>query len=827
MNYNFVILVAAIFLWSNTLIAQRIVGTVLDANDNTSIPFVNIHVKGTTVGGASDFDGKFRIDYNIDKKKNDSLVFSFIGYATKTIALKGFKNRSIVYLKKEAEALNEVILSNKALPYDEYLMRMIISNKRYNDPEKVIKSQFIETSLLSVFLANLEKGIVEKRRFKKDKDAFITDSDSTVMMPVLLAKEIIRHRVDRDENVDNEKIISIEQEGTLEQLNSLIKTTINKKITQKINFYDENIDLLGRSFQSPITSDYKTYYKVYLSDSTMVNGVKQYEFQFYPKNKKSVAFDGSFWVESETFALTKITAILPIDANVNFIKELKFEVDYEKAAEKKWYVKSRKTNTTFSFIGSKKKKEKYFSVQKHQKYTDFQLGYHKDLEPIVETKGKQIAIDLDFENMSLDSLEFKTVKGIRQLKNNGYIKFLDRFTAMTLNGYYNMNRFDLGPYFDFYHNNGIEGSRFTLPLRTSEKMFEHFSVGGYLGYGTKDKGFKYGVDVNYLLPSEKRTVVSLKYFDDFRPITKDRYIEFVRENPSSVSGGGNVLSVFSDPNRLNYSLLRQKYLGISISHEATENARYLVRPFYNEYKDNAFNRLEHNLVNVGGFRNVGMLIDLRYSKARNFDQQYFSRIYYGTTKPVYHLTAEVGHNKVMDTSSDYSAYYMRLNASIKRKFLLGSTFFKMFLDGGYIYGKVPYPLLNNPSGNQNIGLARFNYNLLNPTSFSSDIYTNLHLSFNGGGFLFNRIPLLANLNIRESMSFKAFYGSLGDEHHEFFKLPADLEKIRKEPYMELGIGVANIFKVLRIEYVRRINSGLLFDRISAKGGIKFRIEVSF
>jgi len=827
LNYNFVILVAAIFLWSNTLIAQRIVGTVLDANDNTSIPFVNIHVKGTTVGGASDFDGKFRIDYNIDKKKNDSLVFSFIGYATKTIALKGFKNRSIVYLKKEAEALNEVILSNKALPYDEYLMRMIISNKRYNDPEKVIKSQFIETSLLSVFLANLEKGIVEKRRFKKDKDAFITDSDSTVMMPVLLAKEIIRHRVDRDENVDNEKIISIEQEGTLEQLNSLIKTTINKKITQKINFYDENIDLLGRSFQSPITSDYKTYYKVYLSDSTMVNGVKQYEFQFYPKNKKSVAFDGSFWVESETFALTKITAILPIDANVNFIKELKFEVDYEKAAEKKWYVKSRKTNTTFSFIGSKKKKEKYFSVQKHQKYTDFQLGYHKDLEPIVETKGKQIAIDLDFENMSLDSLEFKTVKGIRQLKNNGYIKFLDRFTAMTLNGYYNMNRFDLGPYFDFYHNNGIEGSRFTLPLRTSEKMFEHFSVGGYLGYGTKDKGFKYGVDVNYLLPSEKRTVVSLKYFDDFRPITKDRYIEFVRENPSSVSGGGNVLSVFSDPNRLNYSLLRQKYLGISISHEATENARYLVRPFYNEYKDNAFNRLEHNLVNVGGFRNVGMLIDLRYSKARNFDQQYFSRIYYGTTKPVYHLTAEVGHNKVMDTSSDYSAYYMRLNASIKRKFLLGSTFFKMFLDGGYIYGKVPYPLLNNPSGNQNIGLARFNYNLLNPTSFSSDIYTNLHLSFNGGGFLFNRIPLLANLNIRESMSFKAFYGSLGDEHHEFFKLPADLEKIRKEPYMELGIGVANIFKVLRIEYVRRINSGLLFDRISAKGGIKFRIEVSF
>ena len=175
----------------------------------------------------------------------------------------------------------------------------------------------------------------------------------------------------------------------------------------------------------------------------------------------------------------------------------------------------------------------------------------------------------------------------------------------------------------------------------------------------------------------------------------------------------------------------------------------------------------------------------------------------------------------------YSKYYARLNASVKKKFLLGPAFVRAFLEGGYIFGEVPFPLLNNPSGNQNIGLARFNYNLLNPISFSSDAFANLHLSFNGGGFLFNKLPFLSSLNIRESMSFKAFYGKLRKGHNQFFQLTPGLIELPKEPYMELGIGISNIFKVLRVEYVTRLNSGAIYDNISLKGGVKFRIEVSF
>ncbi len=815
----------------NRLEAQAIKGIVLDKEDGNGVPLVNIYNKRTSTGAITDFDGNYTLDLQGDRAKKDSIVFSCLGYDTRIVAVKDLKKASTIYLEKGAVSLNEVVLfAEGTSDYQDYLMQKIIKNKKFNDPGRIGKYQSLETSLLSVFLANLDDEIIRKRRFRKSEKAFIKDSDSTVMMPVLFTKEIIRHRIDKSDNLNESKILKIEQEGTLEQLSSLVKETINKKITQDINFYDDNIDLLGRSFQSPIGSNYKSHYKIHLSDSMNIDGVKHYEFLYYPKNEKSVAFDGSFLVDSESFALKKIDATLPALANINFIKKLNFDIEYDKTKDNVWYVKVQKTNTTFSFLSSKKKNGRFFSVQKNQKYSNFKLDFDATLaletEGFAETASENLVNTIG--TAKLDSTEIKALSGIRKLKKNNHIKFLDRFGAMSLNGFYNMNKFDLGPYFDFYIKNGIEGSRFTLPIRTSEKMFDNFTVGGFLGYGAKDKKFKYGFNSKYKFRSDKNIIISANYFDDYNDVAGNRYLEFVRENPFS-KGGGNVLSVFNDPSRLNFRLLRKKHVDVGLSYEPTENSRYLFRPFYEKYQDNEYNRFIQNGTEIDNYTSVGVLFDYRYSRARNYDQQFFSRIYFGTTKPVYHFTVEVGNNKITDLSrvSNNSEYYARLNVSMKKKFLIGPAFLKLYANVGYLIGKVPYPLLNNPSGNQSIGLARFNYNLLNPVSFSSDTYTNLHLSFNGGGFLFNKIPFISALNLRESLSFKSFYGSLRDEHNSFFKLPEGLEELRKEPYLELGIGVTNIFKVLRIEYVRRLNAGGFYDAISNKGALRFRIEVGF
>ncbi len=825
-NCEFLFLVFFLFSF-NLCIGQEFNGLIKDKEENTSLPFVNIYFKGTSIGVTSDLDGKF----SISKKrsiKSDSLIFSFMGYHTKTLSVNALNKNTVVFLKSEESQLKTVVLTAKELPYTEYLMRKIIRNKKNNNPANVKKVTFKEVSLLAVYLSNLDEDILSSRRFRNYKEAFIRDKDSMVMMPVLFSKEIFSHTINKNKNIKTN--IFSEQKGTLEQLNSLIKTTINNKITQSVNFYDDNIDLLGRSFPSPISSNYKAYYRMILADSTFVNGVKHYQFEYYPKNEKNAVFDGSFWVDTNSYALTEIEASIPVEANVNFIKSLEIALKYKKVAGTYWMVSSQKTTTSFSFVSSKNKKNtSYFSVQKNQRFVDF----NKSIVGITPTKsglnssvsGNSNALLL-MDEVKLDAFEKKTLKGINQLKNNGFIKFVDRFGAMTLNGYYNLNTFDLGPYFDLYYKNGLEGSRFTIPLRTSKKMSKKFTVGGYLGYGNKDKKFKYGVNLKYLLPVDKRTVLTFDYFDDYKTITQNRYIKFIQENPYS-SGGGNILSVFSSNDRLDYHLFRRKHFEFSVSYQNNQNSRLFFKPFYDSYEQNKFNPLIHNGIKIKGFKTIGLVTDLRYSKARNFDQQFFSRIYFGSTIPVYHLTVEVGSNQIVGSSDRFSGFYTRLNASVKKKFLLGTSFIKLYMNAGCIFGKVPYPLLNNPSGNQNIGLARFNYNLLNPISFTSDVFTNLHLSFNGGGVLFNKVPILSSLNLRESLSFKAFYGKLRNNNSQFFKLPEGLKTISNQPYMELGIGVSNIFKVLRIEYVKRINTGSFYDGISIKGAIRLRVEVSF
>jgi hypothetical protein len=148
-----VLILLIILISSNALVAQRIVGTVIDTEDGTTLPFVNVFIKGTSVGAISDIDGKFKVKTDAAISRTDSVVFSFVGYKTKTIAVKDFKAKRDVYLDRSAESLGEIVLTADISSYDEYLMRQILINKRYNDPGKIRKSQYRETALLSVFFS--------------------------------------------------------------------------------------------------------------------------------------------------------------------------------------------------------------------------------------------------------------------------------------------------------------------------------------------------------------------------------------------------------------------------------------------------------------------------------------------------------------------------------------------------------------------------------------------------------------------------------------------------------------------------------------------------
>jgi hypothetical protein len=86
-----------------------------------------------------------------------------------------------------------------------------------------------------------------------------------------------------------------------------------------------------------------------------------------------------------------------------------------------------------------------------------------------------------------------------------------------------------------------------------------------------------------------------------------------------------------------------------------------------------------------------------------------------------------------------------------------------------------------------------------------------------GGFFLNKVPLLEHLKLREIVSFKILYGGLRDENNPLFnsslyRFPgygttggAATYALGNVPYMEAGVGISNIFKVLRLDLIHRFN----------------------
>ena len=79
-------------------------GTVTD-EDGEPLIGVNIQVKETTRGAITDIDGGFVIDAGLQ----DSLVFSYIGYKTQTVAVDGRTNISVI-LEEDVSQLDQVIV---------------------------------------------------------------------------------------------------------------------------------------------------------------------------------------------------------------------------------------------------------------------------------------------------------------------------------------------------------------------------------------------------------------------------------------------------------------------------------------------------------------------------------------------------------------------------------------------------------------------------------------------------------------------------------------------------------------------------------------------
>ncbi|QZT36810.1 DUF5686 and carboxypeptidase regulatory-like domain-containing protein [Halosquirtibacter xylanolyticus] len=827
------LLLGFILLSSLEAEAEKVTGIVYDYKTKEPIPYVQVKVAETYIGTVTSDEGYFEIEV---PKLPVTIEIKYIGYKSLTLDIKETKNSVSVYLQEESLKLDEITVTPNT-SYDQFLLKQIVKNRKHNNPDLLNNIHYRDYTRMSVFVGNIDKRKISSSRiFKNQTEAMIPTSDTTVMMPFFIEESITDHF--RSQHNDSVNHVLNRSDGVMNEIKDQVRGVLNKRLTADINLYNNQIEVFQRGFPSPISRMSSIYYNVYVTDSIANGNTKLYKFGFYPKSKKNTTFSGYFWVDSKSWALTEVRAKLPNSANINFVSNFSIAIDYKQNKNGKWFYDQQKMKLHFSL--SKQGKDltgKPFLIQRINTFQEIQqVKTHIQSKEIQQVKthiqSKEIQqleqdsiLHLVRKQTPMDQFEMSADKGIKILKNNWFIKNVDRFSAMTLNGYYNLNKIDLGPYFSFYNKNEIEGSRVTLPFRTSRKMFDNFTVGGYLGYGFKNKEFAYGGNIGYQFKTPHRSIISSKYHYDYFNLTRNKFIEFIQENPYQ-KGGGNIISSYTsfEPNPY---MLRNQHGDLTYEYELNKSIGFLWRGSLDRYYSNRNVPFITDGKSISNFNTQSILFDTRLSFDQDYDDVFFSRIYYGNNKPIIHLGLLFGHYNINSITNPKSGYYANWNVSVKNRVNIGPTFLKSFVEFGGIIGDVPYPLLNMAKGSRDLGSARYHYNLLHHTSYISDLYFNLHLAYNTGGILFNKIPLIKDFNLREIFTFKTYYGTLRDGHNKVMNIPNFFNTNAPQPYMEASAGITNIFKCLRIEYVYRLNNAESFNSFSDKSGIRFRIEVTF
>jgi hypothetical protein len=795
---------------------QSITGKIINHVSKEPIPFANIWISGSSDGTSTDLDGNFTIKVS----EKSTIHFSSVGFypSSRTYSMTEHDTNWIIELKPKTFNLKEINIR----PDDSYghsIFKKVVEHKEQNLREIALNKIYIKNDRNTILLASDSMGMLQKWAQKTDLKPYLDTSSGLSYIPIYYIEK--ESKVEQNQELENHIYDSVSREGLLPDLNKQIESMVLNKIAVEFNFYNNSIFLLDKKFKSPLNRHALLFYNIYLNDSMTVDNTKYYRFSFYPKNKRSTLFIGHFWVESKSFSLKSIDARIAPEANLNFIEQLHIQVKYAQTSTGTWFYESQDLISQIS-LGSASK--------------DSQLNEFKNGNFVVSRK---LSYQLLNDSLVLSDSVFEPQKptlpfaqevnieaDIKKLQKQPTLQFMNKMSGMFLSGYYSTRFIDIGPIFDFYSSNSIEGHRITVPFRLGENISKRYTFGAYLGYGSKSEELKYGVSAHYRIPTQNRSILSAIYRNDYAYSNKSSYIQFIKENPYH-KANGNLVSAFTSTS-LNPFVYQQKTFELQSLTDVGNHLELFIKPYVHQNFGNNHIPFQRDDILYKSFHNTGLMINFRISFDQDYDDLLFARIHYGNAHPVFNLSFDVGQSLIPGLeipSSD--RYYIRSHVSVKHRINLGMMYMRYMANIGFIAGQVPYILLEKPFGNNSLGYSRYDYNLLHHSSFVHNTYANLHLNLNGGGIILGRIPLIKRLNIREMISLKSYYGINTQHSSHLFDIPKQFNSKMIMPYAELGIGMTNIFKVFRIEYVRSISDPIPGQSISNKHGIRMRFEASF
>lgn len=403
------------------------------------------------------------------------------------------------------------------------------------------------------------------------------------------------------------------------------------------------------------------------------------------------------------------------------------------------------------------------------------------------------------------------------IKNIPQVRTFTQLVTMIASGYKQFGWFEFGPYFSTYSFNPYEGQRFRLGGRTSNDFSRRVEFSGYVAYGLTDKEFKYGGGFRTMLTKKPRQQLALNYKHD---------VELLGTSANAFRQDNILASVFrrTPPNKMTFIDEYKVYYEYEYF-QGLNNQLHLrhrtIRPVGVYRYDKLSNEVLGDTIHPNSITTAEATYYIRFAYDEKYVSGEFDRTSLGTRYPVFDLQLTAGIKGLL--GSHYN--YQKVVSSVTHWFNVGAIgYFKYRIEGGKFFGLVPYPLLELHRGNNTYYFDESAFNMMNLYEFVSDQYASAYATHHFQGFFLNHFPLLRKLKWREVVSVKGVIGSISDKNRTELLFPSRLYTLGK-PYLEMSVGIENILKFLRVDYVQRLT--YLDHPDIAKWGFRASFNFSF
>jgi hypothetical protein len=838
------ILIATFLLGSLFSNGQTIVkGFVKDAATMRPLEFVSIFFeggKGVTTGA----DGSYSI---VSKNlKLTTLNFSNTGYKKISKKLIVGKEQIVNIELEQDNTMQEVIVKtkkrakyrNRDNPAVE-LINLVIENKNKNQIEAYNFVQYQQYEKLSLSLTNKPEKLIKNKLFKNYK--FILENiDSTSfegksLLPIYLEEKLSDRFLRKNPESDKTIVRGQKKVNYGDFLDANGISQYLKMLYGDINIYENNVNILKTQFLSPIADMGPSFYRYYITDTVELEGIKLIKLYFTPRNPNDLIFRGNMFITLDgNYGVQKISMTISKNANLNWARELRINQDFEKASDGRFHlIKSNMLaefaltqNASGGVMGERSVSFKNFKTNRPAPDSIYQ---GKDLVNKISASSTADSFWVGQRHNPLTQVEAKAYYNIDSLKNMRSFKNFGEIVSLLFSGYYSFGKWELGNTNTFYNFNPIEGLKIKLGGRTTPKFSNFIYFDNAISYGFKDEKFKFLSAVTYSFNHKSIYAFPLNYLRvsyQYDTNIPGQELQFVQED--------NVFLSFKRGN--NRKWLYNNYLKGEYINEFGKNLRYTLgfKNWIQTPAGDIFFQKTSDLSLQKNITTTELSAEFRWAPNEQFYQGKNFRIPIINKYPIFNIRYVAGVKGLM--KGEYN--YQNLSLRIEKRFYLSQLgYVDGTVEGGHIFGQVPFPLLTIHRANQTYSNQLESYNLMNFMEFVSDQYAAATANIHFNGFFLNKIPLIKKLKLREVVSAKVLYGSVRDENNpnrtnNLLKFPTDklmdyptTFTLTKEPYIEVSVGVGNIFKFARIDLIKRL-SYLDHPGISTIG-IRTRVAFDF